>query len=177
MHADPTPAPALLARMKPSRTFAALACTLLLASCTTPQSDGIAGAATAPLSDLNLVNAPIPDVLSAAQRAPYAQPASTACTALAAEIRALDEVLGADLDTPPTDANPGLVERAGTLVVDQATSSLRRTTEGLIPFRSWVRKLSGAERYSRQVSAAIAAGTVRRAFLKGVSVAQGCRPG
>jgi hypothetical protein len=150
---------------------------VLLASCTSQQSSGIESAATAPLSDLNLVNAPIPEVLVVAQRAPYAQPASTGCGALVADIRALDEVLGADLDTPPTDANPGLVDRAGALVVDQATSSLRRTAEGVIPFRSWVRKLTGAERYSRQVSAAIAAGTVRRAFLKGVAVAQGCRPG
>ncbi len=149
---------------------------VLLASCTSQQSSGIEAAATAPLSDLNLVNAPIPPVLVVAQRAPYAQPTSVVCGALVADIRALDEVLGADLDTPATDANPGLVDRAGALVVDQATSSLRRTAEGVIPFRSWVRKLTGAERYSRQVSAAIAAGTVRRAFLKGVAVTQGCRP-
>jgi hypothetical protein len=148
-----------------------------LASCTTQQTDGIAAAATAPLGDLNLVNAPIPEVLRAAQAAPYARPASLACETLLADVRALDEVLGADLDTPATDTNPGLLERAGTLVVDQATSSLRRTTEGLIPFRSWVRKLTGAERYSRQVNAAIAAGTVRRSFLKGLAVAQQCRAG
>jgi hypothetical protein len=92
-----------------------------------------------------------------------------------ADIRALDEVLGADLDTPATDANPGLIERGGALAADQATNSLRRTAEGIIPFRSWVRKLTGAERYSKQVTSAIAAGTVRRAFLKGVAVAQNCR--
>jgi hypothetical protein len=37
-----------------------------------------------------------------------------------------------------------------------------------------VRKLSGAERYSKQVAAAIAAGTVRRAFLKGMAQASAC---
>jgi hypothetical protein len=37
-----------------------------------------------------------------------------------------------------------------------------------------VRKLSGAERYSREVAAAIAAGTIRRAFLKGMRQAAGC---
>lgn len=164
-------------RPRPSGAIVALvvAAATGLASCTTQQADGLTSAATAPLGDLNLVNAPIPEVLRAAQAAPYARPASVACEALLADVRALDEVLGADLDTPPTDANPGLLDRAGTLVVDQATNSLRRTTEGLIPFRSWVRRLSGAERYSRQVNAAIAAGTVRRSFLKGIAVAQQCR--
>ena len=32
----------------------------------------------------------------------------------------------------------------------------------------------GAERHSRKVSAAIAAGIVRRAFLKGVATTNGC---
>lgn len=44
----------------------------------------------------------------------------------------------------------------------------------MIPFRGWVRKLSGAERHSRKVEAAIAAGTVRRAFLKGVAITKDC---
>jgi hypothetical protein len=44
----------------------------------------------------------------------------------------------------------------------------------VVPFRSWVRKLSGAERYSRDVSAAIAAGIVRRSYLKGVGQVRGC---
>lgn len=149
--------------------------TMALVACSTKQADGLSAAATSPLSDLNLVNAPIPEVLKAAQLAPYARPAGTACEALLAEVRRLDEVLGADLDTPATDSNPGLVDRAGELVVDQATASLRRSAEGLIPYRSWVRKLTGAERYSRQVASAIAAGTVRRAFLKGMAVSQQCK--
>ena len=57
---------------------------------------------------------------------------------------------------------------------DAAGNALQRTAEGVVPFRGWVRKLSGAERYSRQVAAAIAAGTVRRAFFKGLGQAQGC---
>jgi hypothetical protein len=156
------------------KLLATLVLAALAASCSTQQTNGMASAATSPLADLNLVNAPIPEVLNAAKAAPYARPPSLACEALFAELRGLDEVLGADLDTPATDTNPGLVERAGSLAADQATSSLRRTAEGVIPFRSWIRKLTGAERYSNQVAAAIAAGTVRRAFLKGMAVAQQC---
>jgi len=44
--------------------------------------------------------------------------------------------------------------------------------ESLIPYRSWVRKLSGAERASKAVAAAISAGMVRRGFLKGMLQSQ-----
>jgi len=155
-------------------TLLLLAVVTLLAGCASQDEKKLAQAAVTPLSDLNLVNAPIPEVLQAAQRAPYAAPQDRSCAALMAQVRALDEVLGPDLDTPPSEANPGLVERGGAELGDAATKPLRRTTEGVIPFRSWVRKLTGAERYSRQVAAAIAAGTVRRAFIKGLAVAQAC---
>ena len=124
-------------------------------------------AATTPLSDLNIVRADIPPVLAAAQKAPYAAPADKSCGALGADIQALGALLGADLDTAPSDRSPSLIERG-------ATDALRSTAEGVIPFRGWVRKLSGAERYSREVAAAIAAGTIRRAYLKGVGGAAGC---
>jgi hypothetical protein len=37
-----------------------------------------------------------------------------------------------------------------------------------------VRKLTGAERYSKEVAAAIAAGTIRRTFLEGLGQAADC---
>ena len=43
-----------------------------------------------------------------------------------------------------------------------------------IPFRGWVRKLTGAERHDSFVQAAIIAGGVRRAYLKGLGEARGC---
>lgn len=159
----------------PHRALLTVLCGFALAGCTSSHTTAVTEAATAPLSDLNLINAPVPEVLLAAERSPYGQPASLDCGPLLQDIAALDEVLGADLDTAPTQANPGLVERGAGLVFSQATSSLRRASEGLVPYRAWVRKLSGAERYSRQVASAIAAGTVRRAFLKGLAVAQQCR--
>jgi hypothetical protein len=131
-------------------------------------------AATAPLTDLNLVRAEIPPILSAAQKEPYAAPGDGSCAGLANEIQALDAVLGADLDTPATASNPGLVERGTQAAGDAAVDLVRGTAEGLVPFRSWVRKLTGAERYAREVAAAIAAGTIRRAFLKGLGEAADC---
>jgi hypothetical protein len=137
-------------------------------------------AATAPLNDLNLVQAEIPPVLQAALRGPYAAPADPGCAALTAEIQALDAFLGADLDTVATPSNPSLIERGAGVVTgavsDAAVGVVRGVTDGVVPFRRWVRKLSGAERYSRDVAAAIAAGTIRRAFLKGLRHAAACAP-
>ena len=146
-----------------------------LAACSTPDGSPQAGtqvvqAATTPLGDLNVVRADIPPVLASAQKGPYALPADRGCDALAADVRALDAALGADLDTPPTPTNPGLVERGG----GAAVGALRGAAEGAVPFRGWVRKLSGAERYAKEVASAIAAGTIRRAYLKGLGQAAGC---
>jgi hypothetical protein len=151
-----------------------------LAACASKTDGGTSGttrvsdAATTPLSDLNVVRASIPPVLLEAQKGPYKPPAEPGCAALAAEVTPLEAVLGADLDVPPTAARPSLIERGSGAVGDAAVGALRGAAEGVIPFRGWVRKLSGAERYSREVAAAIAAGTVRRAYLKGLGQARGC---
>jgi hypothetical protein len=139
-----------------------------LAACASGEKN-VRDAATAPLNDLNIVRADIPPVLAAAQKAPYAAPADKACAALATDVQALDAALGADLDTAPTEQNPSLIERS-------AGDALRSAAQNVIPYRGWVRKLSGAERYSREVAAAIAAGTVRRAYLKGIAQAGACSP-
>jgi len=135
----------------------------------------VAQAMTTPLADLNLVHALIPPVLGDAVRAPYAEPPDGTCAGLTAHVQSLDAALGPDLDTPATANDPGLVERGVGLAGQAATSSVRGAAESVVPFRSWVRRLSGAERYSREVAAAIAAGTVRRGYLKGLGQARGCR--
>lgn len=159
-----------------------LAVTALAAGCATSTGQPATGpqantrnaqfgqAAVTPLSDLNLVRADIPLPLQAALKAPYGLPADRSCAALAVDVQALDAVLGADLDTPVSANNPSLIDRGG----DAAVGAFRNTTEGIIPFRGWVRKLTGAEKYSREVAAAIAAGTVRRAYLKGLGLSAGC---
>ena len=127
-----------------------------------------------PLADLNVVRAEIPAILKAAQEAPYALPPDRSCGGLANEVRSLEAALGADLDTPVTAANPSLIDRGSEAAGDAAVRAVRGAAEGVIPYRGWVRRLSGAERYARQVSAAIAAGSIRRGFLKGLGDAAGC---
>lgn len=159
------------------RTALTLLAALALASCSTTGQDKAAAttanAVATPLTDLNLVQANIPELLQQAAHQPYALPADRSCEALAAAVKQLDESLGPDLDAPSADAR-GLLDRAGDEAGDAAAGALKRTAEGVIPFRGWIRKLTGAERYSRRVSVAITAGGVRRGFLKGLKVSQGC---
>jgi hypothetical protein len=158
----------------PLRTLASIAVLLALSACASKTASRMGTAATAPLSDLNIIRADIPDILIAAQEHPYLVPADFSCVTISAEIHKLDEVLGADLDAPVSDNAPSLLDRSGDFAEDQAVGAVQRTAEGLIPFRGWVRKLSGAERYSKKVSASITAGSVRRGFLKGFAASQHC---
>jgi hypothetical protein len=130
-------------------------------------------AAITPLNDLNLVHSEIPPILKAARKGPYARPLDTGCPAVIDEISALDEVLEPDVDATKSDYKPTLVERGAVAIEDAAVGVVRDTTS-VIPFRGWVRKLSGAERSSKDVAAAIGAGNLRRAYLKGVASAGGC---
>ena len=148
---------------------------LTLSACAAaPGSKGVTDAATTPLSDLNLVKADIPPVLAEALKAPYRPPSAPGCEVIAAEVTQLEAVLGADLDVPPSPNRPSLLERGSSAAGEAAVGALRGAAEGVMPFRGWVRKLSGAERYSREVAAAIAAGSVRRSYLKGIGQARGC---
>jgi len=171
-----------------SRNALLCALTVLLAACSSaPSHNGEAGrpdavsqksvtdAALSPLNDLNVVRAEIPAVLQTAARNPYAAPADKSCAAIGAAVQALDAALGPDLDVPDSAAQ-GLVARGSDAAGNAAVGALRGAAEGVVPFRGWVRKLTGAERYSRQVAAAIAAGTARRAYLKGLGQAAGCAP-
>jgi hypothetical protein len=152
---------------------------LALAACNTAgdkrdPATQVADAAAAPLSDLNIVRAPIPPALLAARSKPYGKPTDSSCTGLLDEVRELDAVLGADLDTTPTALNPSLIERGVYAVGASAIGTVRGAAESVVPFRSWIRKLGGAEKYSKEVAVAISAGVVRRSFLKGWGDARGC---
>jgi hypothetical protein len=165
---------------------------LSLAGCTTPRSDGspkiqtsaeankesVEGAAQAPLRDLNVLRTKIPDVLLVAMADPYKRPAhslragrTAQCAQLVVLIKPLNDALGADFDMPAKDEDD-LVGRGRTTALGAAASM----ASDVIPFRGWVRKLSGAERHDRLVQEAIVAGAVRRAYLKGLGEARGCDP-
>ncbi|WP_293401958.1 hypothetical protein [Phenylobacterium sp.] len=158
---------------------------LLLGGCVTAPANGadkiqttseakresVQGAVSAPLRDVNLLQTKIPTVLLEAMADPYQRPHSPTCEGIAAAILPLNGALGADLDEPAVDEDDLMDRGKGA-----ALGAVAGLASDVIPFRGWVRKLSGAERHDSMVTAAITAGGVRRAYLKGLGEARGCPP-
>src|SRR6202012_2404915 len=92
---------------------------------------------------------------------PYERPESGRCVELAARLRPLNDAPGGDLDGPAADQDD-LLHKSKTT----AFGLMAGAASDVIPFRGWVRKLTGAERPDRLVQDAITAGAVRRAYLK-----------
>jgi hypothetical protein len=157
----------------------------LLGACTTLPADGssqiqtssqanredLRGAASSPLRDVNVLRTKIPDVLLRAMADPYARPPKPNCASITAQILPLNGALGADLDELAVDEDD-LMERGRESVLGVMAGA----ASSVIPFRGWVRQLSGAERHDKLVTAAITAGAVRRAYLKGLGETRGCNP-
>lgn len=143
----------------------------------TATTERVGEAVLTPLSDLNVVRSEIPEVLQdAVKNGAYHPPAEMSCTHLAEQIVLLNAALGSDLDAPKGGDVSSWLERGGDAVEDAGVGAVRRTVEGVVPFRSWIRKLSGAERHSKRVSQAVVAGGIRRAYLKGIGTQLGCQP-
>lgn len=160
--------------MHPATKLMLAAFLLVLGGCASKTVSRMGSAAAAPLKDLGISKEEIPAVLEKAKDNPYRMPGGPSCAAIAREIRELDEALGPDYDAPAVETKASLADKASDVAEDQAVGALQRTAEGLIPFRSWVRKLSGAERHSKHMAACLTAGSVRRAFLKGLASSQHC---
>jgi hypothetical protein len=174
--------------MRTNLALALLASAGLLAGClttskknperaqTTSQAEreNLRGAATAPLRDLNVLRTKIPPVLLEALADPYYRPPGKklGCEDLNIMLAPLNEALGADLDEPPSKDQEDLVDRGRGMTY----GAVATTASSVIPFRGWVRKLSGAERHDRYDQAAITAGAVRRGYLKGLGESRGCAP-
>jgi hypothetical protein len=171
--------------MKPLVPLALAAATVLLAGCLTTRGNGspqvettseanresLKGAAEAPLRDVNVLRTKIPEVLLYAMADPYSRPPpGWKCVDLITMVAPLDDALGDDLDTP--EQQKAMTEKGKSGAMGLAAGA----ASDFIPFRSWVRKLSGAERHDALVQNAILAGAVRRAYLKGLGEAKGCNP-
>jgi hypothetical protein len=132
--------------------------------------ENLVGAASSPLRDMNVVRTKIPPVLLDALADPYARPPSRSCKDLAGLIVPLTLALGPDLDAILAEVRQTGEQMVGDQVMGMAVGA----AQDLIPLRSWVRRLTGAERHDRLVRSAITAGVVRRAYLKGLGQAGGC---
>lgn len=172
-----------MTRLSLSPAFLVVA--LAVAGCTTTRADGspqvqtssqatresFEGAMSAPLRDVNVMRTKIPSILLEAQADPYKRPNPATCAQLIALVTPLNQALGADLDEEAMDEDDLMAQGRST-----ALGAVASFTQDVIPFRGWVRKLSGAEQHDRLVRDAIIAGGVRRAYLKGLGEARGCNP-
>lgn len=125
-------------------------------------------AITTPAKDLGLEKYEIPQKLLDIQDDPYSLTGLRRCAAIIEEVRALNAVLAADVNEE----------------VDKSQSEKREEVAGrvaggfiggLIPFRGIVREISGAAGDERKYNYAVYTGVVRRGFLKGIGLKQGCK--
>lgn len=120
--------------------------------------------AATPVTDLNLRKDEIPQLLIDAQVKPYDLNGLSKCSQLAAQVGEFDAILGDDIDLPQSTTQRVSAGRIGQYVVGS-----------FIPFRGILREVTGAADQRRRMDAAITAGLIRRAFLKGVGTERGCR--
>jgi hypothetical protein len=155
--------------------FPGLVAVALVAACTTGGGDSrreMASAAATPLRDVGLVRPEIPLLLRDLSY-PYSVTGLDAgCAAIIAEIDQLDTALGPESFQPGPSRN--IWDRSGDFARQQATDAVQSTVEDLIPFRSWVRRLSGASAAEREALRAYANGQQRRTFLRGLGAPMGC---
>lgn len=135
------------------------------------QKSSLTHAITAPLRDVNLMRSKIPVVLKDALEDPYRRPTPANCSGIVGEVTLLNEALGDDLDAD----NVRKITLRGR-AKEEALNAIAGLASDVIPFRGWVRKITGAEKHDKTIQQSIAAGAVRRAYLKGLGEARGCNP-
>lgn len=162
-----------------SNIWAALAATalaLLAGSCmsgrTQDTRDGVSDAMRSPFRDVGLIRPEIPTILRTLDYPYNTATLAPGCSAVAYEIAQLDAVLGPESFQAGPDRN--IWDRGGDFVEDQAIDAVRDSAQDLIPFRSWVRRLSGASAAEREALRAFANGQQRRTFLRGYGASLGC---
>ena len=107
-------------------------------------------------SGLGLTGADVPPLLAAIKTEPYKAPAAPACDTVPAEILAIDDLIGADLDTPPEpeDNKKSLISKGEGLA------------RGLVPYGGVVRFVTGANKKDKELREAVpSAAAARRRFL------------
>lgn len=132
---------------------------------------GVSDAAYIPFRDVGLIRPEIPLLLRNLQY-PYSTATLADCAAVSREIAQLDAVLGPESYQPGPNRN--IWDRSGDFVEEQTIQAAEDTASDLIPFRSWVRRISGASRAERDALRAVANGQQRRTFLRGYGASLGC---
>lgn len=129
-------------------------------------------AAASPLRDVGIIRPDVPDLIGQLDYPYYTASLAGGCPAILYEIGRLDQVLGTESYQPGEESS--LTDRAA----DEASSAAVGAVEdavNIIPFRSVVRRASGAQQAQREAERAVRMGAMRRTFLRGYGAALGCR--
>ena len=110
----------------------------------------------------------VPEKLRAIQDDPYSMEGLNRCAHLIREVEELNAVLGPDVHERVEKSRD---QKRGATVGRVASS----VAGSIIPFRSLIGEVTGANAERRRYAEAIYVGTVRRGFLKGVGLERGCK--
>lgn len=130
--------------------------------------DTLENIGTKPLKDLNIIKAKVAPEIERIMAEPYSLKGIKTCKQFRTAIGKLTAVLGPDVDSPQLQSK----EKSPAEV---ALSLGESAAGGIIPFSGVIRRLSGAEARQKYALAAVYAGSVRRAYLKGTARARGCK--
>jgi len=132
-------------------------------------------AAKAPLQDFNLMHDAIPPILVRAYARPYDNSGLDTCSAISEQVRQLDLALGPDVDIPAVaEVEQDVFAKGASFAADAALDAAKSATTGVIPLRSWVRRISGANKAEARAKAVALAGSVRRGYLKALGQMKSC---
>ncbi|GGE18062.1 hypothetical protein GCM10011529_25720 [Polymorphobacter glacialis] len=121
-----------------------------------------------PLKDMNIIKDKVDPRIEAAMEEPYSLKGIKTCAQFKTAITTLTGVLGPDVDSPQA-------QRKDQTPAEFALSLGESAAGSIIPFMGVVRKISGADARQKYAQAAIYAGSVRRAYLKGTARQKGCK--
>jgi hypothetical protein len=133
---------------------------------------GFLNAAATPLRDVGIIRPDVPDMIETMNYPYDVANLAQGCPAVLYEVGRLDAILGDESYQPGSESN--LYARVGDAAGDAAVGAVAGAAADIVPYRSWVRRLSGANRAEREAAAAYALGEQRRAFLRGYGAALGC---
>ncbi|MET0183037.1 MAG: hypothetical protein ABW199_09150 [Caulobacterales bacterium] len=169
--------------MKIAHLAAALLTALGAASCVTrgegeqdQHDNAVVAAAVQPLRDVGLVRPEIPEVVRDIGWPYKTDSLREGCPAVLFEIGRLDAVLGEENYQPGPEENfrERTTDAAVDYVGDYVVGEVAGAANELVPYRGWVRRLSGANRRDKKYAQALAMGSQRRTFLRGYGAALGC---
>ncbi len=130
-------------------------------------------AAMSPLEDLGIRKRDIPELLAQLKDNPYSPPSEMKCEVVKDEMAKLDVLLGVDIDSPKaalTDTEEAI--EFGNNIATDAVVGYVKGMVSIIPMRSIVRRVTGARKHEKAVQQARQAGSLRRAYLRGLADAK-----